>query len=132
MPTDDAVPFSDEQLHTLVRVNKLDYELLCYAKALREERLAAARVTLPPQPFGNASEVAAECRARTVCRCKTFGECDGTSYTTAPDERFPLHHEDYYCRVYGLCGDDLPQHLRGAEWKRNGAPQSTVVAEKLQ
>merc|ERR1719460_2411086 len=111
LPTEGTVPFSEEQLHTLLRVNKLDYELMCYAKALREERLAAARATLPIQPFDNASKVAAECRARTVCRCKIFGECgkkhDGTFTTTEPDGRFPLHHKDYYCRVYGLCGDDL-------------------------
>ena len=126
MPSDDAVPFSTEQLHTLLRVNKLDYELLCYAKALREERIAAARLTLPVRPFANASAVAADCRARKVCACKIFGKCgkkyDGTTYTTDPDERFPLHHSSYYCRVFGLCGDDLPQHLRGADWKPVGAP----------
>jgi len=126
MPTDDAVPFSTEQLHTLLRVNKLDYELLCYAKALREERIAVARLTLPVRPFANASAVAAECRAKKVCGCKIFGKCgrkyDGTTYTTDPDGRFPLHHSSYYCRVYGLCGDDLPQHLRGADWKPVGAP----------
>lgn len=125
LPTEGTVPFSEEQLHTLLRVNKLDYELMCYAKALREERLAAARATLPIQPFDNASKVAAECRARTVCRCKIFGECgkkhDGSSTTKEPDRRFPLHHADYYCRVYGLCRDQLPQHLRGTDWKPLGA-----------
>ena len=125
MPTDDAVPFSDEQLHTLLRVNKLDYELLCYAKALREERLAAAQLTLPAQPYGNASKVAAECRARVVCDCKIFGNCrkrkDGKAETTEPDRRFPLHHSDFYCHVYGLCGNGLPQHLRRADWKPSGA-----------
>ena len=100
--------------------------MIAAAKALREERIAAARLTLPVRPFANASAVAADCRARKVCACKIFGKCgkkyDGTTYTTDPDERFPLHHSSYYCRVFGLCGDDLPQHLRGADWKPVGAP----------
>jgi len=37
----DPLPFSDGQLRQLFEVNQLDYELLCYAQALRASRLAA-------------------------------------------------------------------------------------------
>merc|ERR1719352_226361 len=36
----DPLPFSDEQLRQLFEINQLDYELLCYAQALRASRLA--------------------------------------------------------------------------------------------
>jgi len=36
----DPLPFTSEQLRQLFEVNQLDYELLCYAQALRASRLA--------------------------------------------------------------------------------------------
>ena len=36
----DPMPFTDGQLRQLFEVNQLDYELLCYAQALRSSRLA--------------------------------------------------------------------------------------------
>ena len=41
----DPMPFTDGQLRQLFEVNQLDYELLCYAQALRSSRLAVLAAT---------------------------------------------------------------------------------------
>ena len=76
------------------------------------------------KPLTNASKVAASCRSRDMCRCQIFGECDGTDFVAQPSERFPVHHPDHYCKIYGLCNSDprnnLPEHLVPTGWKRKG------------
>jgi hypothetical protein len=55
----------------------------------------------------------AECKSDTICRCKIFAEgCAATGLETGPSDRYPLHSPATYCKEYGLCGDDLPEHLR--------------------
>jgi len=75
------------------------------------------RVALQPadgvKPWANASQIAAACKREDLCQCKIFGDgCSGGKLTTAPTDRFPLHPPDHYCKIYGLCGADLPNHLR--------------------
>ena len=74
-------------------------------------------------PFENATQVAATCRKKDVCRCQIFGECVAPLVPEVSD-RFPLHHPDHYCKVYGLCDSDahdkLPEHLVPSGWKRKG------------
>ena len=78
------------------------------------------------KPLANASAVAGECRLQKVCHCKIFGICMGI-LTTEPNDKYPLHHANHYCKFYGLCGDDLPEHLRGAEWRSSsGTIPSTM------
>ena len=109
---DEAVPFSEEQLRKLFEVNQLDYELLCYAMELRNAHLAAATTKIPEVlPLNNASAVVADCRADDMCRCKIFGTCR-KGLTPEPTARWPRHRPGHYCHRYGLCGDDLPEHLR--------------------
>ena len=71
-------------------------------------------------PFENATQVAATCRKKDVCRCQIFGECVAPLVPEVSD-RFPLHHPDHYCKVYGLCDSDahdkLPEHLVPSGWK---------------
>ena len=62
-------------------------------------------------PRANATKAAAECRSKRPCRCKILGECEN-GMTTEPTGRFPLHPPSHYCKVYSLCGDMLPMHLR--------------------
>ena len=64
-------------------------------------------------PFANATKTAAQCRSSRPCRCKVLGECE-QGMDTAPTGRFPLHSPAHYCKVYSLCGDMLPMHLRPA------------------
>ena len=75
------------------------------------------------KPFENATEVAAACRAKDMCRCQIFGKCV-EPLVVEESKRFPLHHPDHYCKVYGLCGSDphdaLPEHLVPSGWKRKG------------
>ena len=55
----------------------------------------------------------AECKSDTICRCKIFAEgCAAAGLETGPSDRYPLHPPATYCKEYGLCGDDLPEHLR--------------------
>ena len=65
-------------------------------------------------PFANATKTAAQCRSSRPCRCKILGECE-PGMNTAPTGRFPLHSPAHYCKMYSLCGDMLPMHLRPAE-----------------
>merc|ERR1740130_440672 len=88
------------------------------------------------KPLPNATTTAAECRAQAVCRCKIFGVCQG-SLTTEPNDKFPLHHSNHYCKFYALCANDLPEHLRGPEWLSSSSimppstqPQAPKVAVK--
>ena len=78
------------------------------------------------KPLPNATTIAAECRAQSVCRCKIFGVCQGT-LTTEPNDKYPLHHSAHYCKFYALCANDLPEHLRGPEWRSSSSimPPST-------
>ena len=75
------------------------------------------------KPFENATEVAAACRAKDMCRCQIFGKCV-EPLVVEESKRFPLHHPDHYCKVYGLCDSDphnkLPEHLVPSGWKRKG------------
>ena len=75
------------------------------------------------KPFDNATEVAAACRAKDMCRCQIFGKCV-EPLVAEESKRFPLHHPDHYCKVYGLCDSDphnkLPEHLVPSGWKRKG------------
>jgi hypothetical protein len=88
------------------------------------------------KPLPNATTTAAECRAQSVCRCKIFGVCQG-SLTTEPNDKYPLHHSAHYCKFYALCANDLPEHLRGPEWRSSSSimppstqPQAPKVAVK--
>ena len=75
--------------------------------------------TLDVVPYANASTVAAQCRSEALCRCKIFGDVCPPGETTDASSDFPHHGEPYYCKVYRLCGDDLPEHLRSRrsfEW----------------
>ena len=78
------------------------------------------------KPLPNATTIAAECRAQSVCRCKIFGVCQG-QLTTEPNDKYPLHHSAHYCKFYALCANDLPEHLRGPEWRSSSSimPPST-------
>jgi len=75
------------------------------------------------KPFENATKVAAACRAKDMCRCQIFGNCVAP-LVAEESKRFPLHHPDHYCKVYGLCDSDphnkLPEHLVPSGWKRKG------------
>ena len=72
------------------------------------------------KPLPNATTIAAQCRANANCRCKIFGVCQG-SLTTEPNDKYPLHHAAHYCKYYALCANDLPEHLRGPEWRSSSA-----------
>ena len=73
------------------------------------------RPSIEVEPFPNAAQVAAECRAENACRCKVFGNCTGTGLTKQPSATYPLHLPFHYCKTYGLCNaKDLPRHLRPA------------------
>ena len=72
------------------------------------------------KPLPNATKIAAECRANAMCRCKIFGVCQG-SLTTEPNDKYPLHHAAHYCKYYALCANDLPEHLRGPEWRSSSS-----------
>ena len=72
------------------------------------------------KPLPNATKIAAECRTNAMCRCKIFGVCQG-SLTTEPNDKYPLHHAAHYCKYYALCANDLPEHLRGPEWRSSSS-----------
>ena len=90
----------------------------------------------PHAHTANASKVAATCRADDVCRCKIFGDGCRGSLTMAPSDEYPQYNAVHYCRVYGLCGDDLPDHLRLRAQRqslaainrmyKNGVPSNTI------
>ena len=59
------------------------------------------------------AKATAECNSDTICRCKIFAKgCAAAGLETGPSDRYPLHPPETYCKEYGLCGDDLPEHLR--------------------
>lgn len=78
--------------------------------------------SLAVTPFANASQTAAACRADLVCRCKIFGDDCRGDITRQPTEMYPPHHAEHYCRVYSLCGADLPEHLRVTEHQQLRKP----------
>ena len=63
-------------------------------------------------PFDNATEVADMCRKDNICRCKIFGDVCPPGLTTDATSKYPRHDANHYCKVYRLCGNDLPNHLR--------------------
>ena len=86
-----------------------------------------------PKVAEDAYSAAAECWRDSVCRCKIFAECEGNvpdDTTTQATKEYPLHDAEHYCYKYALCGDDLPEHLRGKRWKKGGAraPAQTAKA----
>ena len=79
------------------------------------------------EPRASASKIAKDCRADEICNCKIFAECsDGR--TPEPTDRYPLHAPDHYCMVYGLCGNDLPEHLQPTGWSPQSEAQSTSIS----
>ena len=79
----------------------------------REQREDAA-LRASDQPNNDPPLTADSCRGDKLCRCKIFAECS-KGMTTEPTSRYPLHKAEHYCKYYGLCGSDLPEHLRAAE-----------------
>ena len=86
-----------------------------------------------PKVAEDAYSAAAQCWRDSVCRCKIFAECEGNvpdDTSTQATKEYPLHDAEHYCYKYALCGDDLPEHLRGKGWKEGGAraPAQTAKA----
>ncbi len=79
-------------------------------------------------PFDNATEVADQCRREAICRCKIFGDVCPPGVTTDPSSKYPRHDSNHYCKVYSLCGDDLPDHLlREPAAQEDGAQKAIDV-----
>ena len=63
-------------------------------------------------PNANATAVAEQCRREDMCRCKIFNEACPPNVGPEPSNKYPLHNAAHYCKIYSLCGDDLPKHLQ--------------------
>ena len=63
-------------------------------------------------PNANATAVAEQCRREDMCRCKIFNEDCPPGVGPEPSNKYPLHNAAHYCKIYSLCGDDLPKHLQ--------------------